>query len=126
MPTAHAIINTFSVIVRFATGNHADSSDLGIMFHLMRKLLFHADFIHERNKLLKETFPALRRYCQQVGLEFEIVDMRWGVRDENISYHITSEICIQEIVNCQRVSLGPSLLVSRNSSFCIVGLNMAG
>ena len=39
------------------------------------------------------------------------MDMRWGVRDENISYHQTSDVCIQEIHNCQRLSLGPSFLV---------------
>lgn len=72
---------------------------------------FSTDFIQERNRLLKGTFPKLRHYCQQQGLEFEIIDMRWGVRDEAISYHLTSEICIQEIVNCQRISLGPTLLV---------------
>ena len=41
-----------------------------------------------------------------------MVDMRWGVRDENISYHQTSDICVQEIQNCQRLSLGPSFIVS--------------
>ena len=42
------------------------------------------------------------------------MDMRWGVRDENISYHQTSDICVQEIHNCQRLSLGPSFIVSDN------------
>ena len=40
-----------------------------------------------------------------------MVDMRWGVRDENISYHQTSDVYIQEIHNCQRLSVGPSFLV---------------
>ena len=61
---------------------------------------------------MKETFPYLQSYCQQKGLEFQVVDMRWGVRDENISYHQTSDVCIQEIINCQRLSIGPSFMVS--------------
>lgn len=69
------------------------------------------DFIEERNKLAQETFPPLQQYCQTLGLEFQVVDMRWGVRDENISYHQTSEVCIQEIHNCQRLSIGPSFVV---------------
>ena len=69
------------------------------------------DFTEERNQLLRDTFPHLQSYCRTLGLEFQVVDMRWGVRDENISYHLTSEVCIQEILNCQRLSLGPSFLV---------------
>lgn len=61
---------------------------------------------------MREAFPELRNYCQQHGLEFEVADMRWGVRDEAISYHLTSDICIEEIANCTRISLGPSFLVS--------------
>ena len=71
----------------------------------------HVDFSEERNQLSRETFPLLQRYCQTLGLEFQVVDMRWGVRDENISYHQTSQVCIQEIQTCQRLSLGPSFLV---------------
>ena len=70
------------------------------------------DFITERNELMRSTFPQLRAYCQGNNLEFQVVDMRWGVRDENISYHQTSDICVQEIRNCQRLSLGPSFIVS--------------
>ena len=70
------------------------------------------DFTVERNQLACKTFPRLQSYCQGIGLEFQVVDMRWGVRDENISYHQTSEVCIQEIYNCQRLSTGPSFLVS--------------
>ena len=71
------------------------------------------DFITERNELMRNTFPRLRAYCQSNDLEFQVVDMRWGVRDENISYHQTSDICVQEIQNCQRLSLGPSFIVSQ-------------
>lgn len=69
------------------------------------------DFSEERNLLSCVTFPCLQTFCQALGLEFQVVDMRWGVRDENISYHQTSDVCIQEIHNCQRLSLGPSFLV---------------
>ena len=77
--------------------------------------IYASDFIHERNELMKKTFPRLRAYCQSNNLEFQIVDMRWGVRDENISYHQTSDICVQEILNCQRLSLGPSFIVSKSN-----------
>ena len=77
----------------------------------MPRSAFAADFIHERNKLMKETFPPLQRYCQSLGLELQIVDMRWGVRDESISYHQTSEVCLQEVELCKQISVGPSVVI---------------
>ncbi len=80
--------------------------------HAVHACVSVSDFIEERNRLARETFPCLQKYCQSLGLEFQVVDMRWGVRDENISYHQTSDVCIQEIHNCQRLSIGPSFVVS--------------
>lgn len=46
---------------------------------------------------------------------FQVVDMRWGVRDEATDDHMTTELCMREIINCQRLSMGPNFVVS----FCI-------
>ena len=72
----------------------------------------YTDTVEERNKLTKEVFPDLRRYCQSRGVDFEVVDMRWGVRDTATSDHLTSELCLREIDHCKRLSLGPSFVVS--------------
>jgi len=42
--------------------------------------------------------------------------MRWGVRDEATDDHMTTELCMREIANCQRLSMGPNFVVS----FCII------
>ena len=43
--------------------------------------------------------------------------MRWGVRDEATDDHMTTELCMTEIDNCQRLSVGPNFVVSgRNYS----------
>lgn len=42
---------------------------------------------------------------------FQVVDMRWGVRDEATDDHMTSYLCLNEIDNCQRLSLGPNFVV---------------
>ena len=68
--------------------------------------------MYERNRLMKDIFPELRKYCQSKGLEFEVVDMRWGVRDDATSDHLTSELCMREIENCKRLSMGPCFVVS--------------
>ena len=38
--------------------------------------------------------------------------MRWGVRDEATDDHMTTELCMKEIENCQRLSMGPNFVVS--------------
>ncbi|VDH90321.1 Hypothetical predicted protein [Mytilus galloprovincialis] len=68
------------------------------------------DTKHERNRLMETTFPRLREYCQQRGFEFQIVDMRWGIRDEATNDHMTTEICLHELANCQKYSAGPNFM----------------
>jgi hypothetical protein len=34
-------------------------------------------------------------YRDKYGVEFQLVDMRWGTRDETTDDHMTTNICIQ-------------------------------
>lgn len=62
---------------------------------------------------MENVYPKLKEYCREKhGLEFQVVDMRWGVRDEATDDHKTTELCMQEIDNCQRLSLGPNFVVT--------------
>ena len=36
--------------------------------------------------------------------------MRWGVRDEMTNEHMTTELCMTELRNCQRLSRGPNFI----------------
>eukprot|EP00095_Tigriopus_kingsejongensis_P002552 maker-scaffold309_size213625-snap-gene-0.20 protein:Tk02552 transcript:maker-scaffold309_size213625-snap-gene-0.20-mRNA-1 annotation:"GI10101" len=36
--------------------------------------------------------------------------MRWGVRDESTDDHMTTDICLEEIRNCQKSSIGPNFI----------------
>ncbi|VDM45229.1 unnamed protein product [Toxocara canis] len=66
----------------------------------------------ERNALMEDVYPALKEFCREThGLDFQVVDMRWGVRDEATDDHMTTKLCINEIGNCQRLSLGPNFVV---------------
>ncbi|CAB3365460.1 Hypothetical predicted protein [Cloeon dipterum] len=65
----------------------------------------------ERNTLMAQVYPKLKDYCREKhGLEFQVVDMRWGVRDEATDDHMTTELCMREIRNCQRLSMGPNFV----------------
>ncbi|XP_052773777.1 uncharacterized protein LOC128212382 [Mya arenaria] len=68
------------------------------------------DFQMERNWVMKHAVPILRKFCQERGLDFQIADMRWGVREDATDDHRTTELCLHEITNCQRVSRGPNFV----------------
>jgi len=65
----------------------------------------------ERNTLMEEVYPKIKIYCKEKhGLEFQVVDMRWGVRDEATDDHMTTQLCMNELRNCQRLSVGPNFV----------------
>ena len=39
------------------------------------------------------------------------MDMRWGVPEQASDNHSTTELCLQEILKCQEVSVGPNFVV---------------
>ena len=36
--------------------------------------------------------------------------MRWGVRDEMTNEHMTTDLCMTELRNCQKYSMGPNFI----------------
>ena len=68
------------------------------------------DFEDWRNKLMEDVYPFLQELCGILGLEFSVVDMRWGVRESTADDHGTSRLCMQEIARCQELSLGPNFV----------------
>ncbi|XP_053395163.1 uncharacterized protein LOC123524131 isoform X2 [Mercenaria mercenaria] len=68
------------------------------------------DTMHERNKLMENAYPKIKAFCQELGYDFQVVDMRWGVRDEAADDHMTTEICLKELEMCKKVSTGPNFV----------------
>ena len=67
------------------------------------------DMVLEKTELVNHIFPILKTYCKdRYGIEFQMVDMRWGIRDESTDDHMTTSICLEELEHCKRVSVGPS------------------
>ncbi|XP_075928091.1 uncharacterized protein LOC142930062 [Petromyzon marinus] len=69
-----------------------------------------SDMQTERDTLLDKAYPELQAFCQERGLTFEVVDMRWGVRDTVAVDHMTTELCLREIESCQKTSVGPTFV----------------
>lgn len=74
--------------------------------------IFYIDTGSERNILMDKAYPKIKSYCQDRGYEFQVVDMRWGVRDESTDDHMVNEICLREVKLCKELSTGPNFVVS--------------
>ncbi|XP_063409220.1 NACHT and WD repeat domain-containing protein 2-like isoform X1 [Mytilus trossulus] len=73
------------------------------------------DTYEERNMLMEDVYPKIKAHCKEKhGLEFQVIDMRWGVPEEASDDHMSSLLCLQEIYNCQKVSTGPSFVTFLN------------
>ncbi|XP_022082151.1 NACHT domain- and WD repeat-containing protein 1-like [Acanthaster planci] len=68
----------------------------------------------ERNLLMEDVYPFVREYARLIGLSFNPVDMRWGIRQTVCDAHQASEICLDEVERCRENSVGPFFV-------CILG-----
>lgn len=60
----------------------------------------------ERDELVKRVFPLLRRRCQERGVAWSEVDLRWGVTDEQASEGAVLPICLAEIERTRPYFIG--------------------
>lgn len=60
----------------------------------------------ERNILMNEILPDLRKRIVGFEIEVTFVDMRWGVRDENTLDHMTWISCSKMLERCRKTSCG--------------------
>ena len=71
----------------------------------------YTDMLLERNTLAQFVYPKLKSYCRQRhGVEFQVVDLRWGLRDQITNDHLTTQICMSELQACQKLSIGPNFI----------------
>uniref|UniRef100_A0A1I8JC45 NACHT domain-containing protein n=1 Tax=Macrostomum lignano TaxID=282301 RepID=A0A1I8JC45_9PLAT len=70
-----------------------------------------SDMHLERNVLMNQIYPKLKQFCrEQHGIAFQIVDMRWGLHETAATDQTAAEVCLDEVENCQRISIGPHFL----------------
>jgi hypothetical protein len=58
----------------------------------------------ERNIILDQLAPSLRKEGIRVGIDVAFSDMRWGMKDENTLDHLTWIGCAKEIDRCREAS----------------------
>jgi tetratricopeptide (TPR) repeat protein len=64
------------------------------------------DMQEEREELVKQVFPQLRRLCESRGVTWGEVDLRWGVPDEAKAEGNVLPLCLQEIEHCRPYFIG--------------------
>nr|XP_045758178.2 NACHT domain- and WD repeat-containing protein 1 [Mirounga angustirostris] len=64
----------------------------------------------EREALQSTAFPKVQTFCQKHGLMFEVVDLRWGIRNTEATDHMTTELCLEELDRCRKTSIGPAFV----------------
>jgi hypothetical protein len=64
------------------------------------------DMQEEREELVKQIFPQLRRLCESRGVTWGDVDLRWGVPDEAKAEGKVLPLCLQEIEHCRPYFIG--------------------
>ena len=64
------------------------------------------DMQEEREELVKQIFPQLRRLCESRGVTWGEVDLRWGVPDEAKAEGKVLPLCLQEIEHCRPYFIG--------------------
>ncbi|MCX6054382.1 MAG: DUF4062 domain-containing protein [Chloroflexi bacterium] len=64
------------------------------------------DMQAERDELAKFIFPQLRKLCEQRGVTWGEVDLRWGITDEQKSEGKILPICLEEIKRCRPYFIG--------------------
>jgi tetratricopeptide (TPR) repeat protein len=62
------------------------------------------DMHAERDELVKRVFPRLRKLCEQRGVTWGDVDLRWGIPDERKAEVLP--ICLAEIHRCRPYFIG--------------------
>jgi tetratricopeptide (TPR) repeat protein len=64
------------------------------------------DMQAEREELVKRIFPQVRRLCEERGVGWSEVDLRWGVTDEQKAEGAVLPICLAEIDRSRPFFLG--------------------
>ncbi|KAM5237944.1 NACHT domain- and WD repeat-containing protein 1 [Ctenodactylus gundi] len=64
----------------------------------------------ERETLQRHAYPEVRTFCQEHGLAFEVVDLRWGIQNPEATDLLPLELCLEELDRCREATVGPSFV----------------
>jgi len=80
------------------------------------------DTHRERNVLMEQLLPTLKEYAASRDISIVLVDMRYGIKDENTLEHLTWQGCFEGIKNCYEESDGLFFLSLQGNKYGYVPL----
>ena len=64
------------------------------------------DMKDEREELIKRVFPRLRKICEERGVTWGAVDLRWGITDEQFADGKAVQMCLEQVGECGPFFIG--------------------
>ena len=64
------------------------------------------DMQKERDILIQDVFPVIKGLCNKLGVVFNMIDLRWGITEEDKAESKVFELCLDEIQQCKPYFIG--------------------
>lgn len=64
------------------------------------------DMQKERDVLNQEVFPIVKGVCDNLGVAFNVIDLRWGITEEDQAQGNVIDLCLDEIQHCKPYFIG--------------------
>lgn len=64
------------------------------------------DMEKERDVLSLEVFPRIEGICNKRGVAFSMIDLRWGIREEDVANGHVLQLCLEEVQHCKPYFVG--------------------
>lgn len=64
------------------------------------------DMQKEREILNLEVFPVVKGVCDRLGVAFNVIDLRWGITQEDQAGDSVIDLCLEEIRHCRPYFIG--------------------
>lgn len=81
------------------------------------------DMQAERDYLVKNTFPAISRLAKKRDVDFYVVDLRWGVTEEEANQGKVIEVCLNQVEETRPFFIG---LIGDRYGWCPIQADIAG
>ena len=73
------------------------------------------DMQKERDILNQDIFPLIKGECDKLGVPFSVIDLRWGITEEDQAKGNVVDLCLEEIKHCKPYFIG---LVGNRYGWC--------
>ncbi|KAI6649186.1 NACHT and WD repeat domain-containing protein 1-like [Oopsacas minuta] len=66
---------------------------------------------HFERQIINKLYDHFREFCENYGLQFQLIDLRYHMNDDIINDILVAQLCRQEVVYSRVISLGPGLVI---------------